>query len=212
MKCHICNKDVESFQDEKRGITFYHCKACEYLFKDPECYQDFDAQEARYNLHENDENDAGYQAYFQRFINFILPNIKTAKSALDFGCGRSTLLAILLEKEGLVCDAYDPIYHPNTLDDSKKYDLIVSTEVFEHLHQPSVVFEALLSRLKKGGYLALQTEFHPNEKDKILKWWYPNDPTHIVFFRRKTFEVLCVQNGCELIAQNSKNMVLIKKC
>ncbi|NOR55607.1 MAG: methyltransferase domain-containing protein [Sulfurovum sp.] len=211
MHCHICRKEVESFVDEKTQITYYHCHGCEYIFKSPENYQDFSTQEERYNLHENNENDAGYQAYFQRFLDFILPNIKEAKTVLDFGCGRSTLLASMLEKEGFVCDVYDPIYHPNTLDDSKKYDLIVSTEVFEHLHQPREVFESLIERLEEGGYLALQTQFHPNDVEQFKKWYYHQDATHIVFFRAKTFDVLCEQNDCELITDNNKNMVVIKK-
>lgn len=211
MTCHICAKRVESFKDEKTQIPYYVCESCEYIFKSPECYQDLETQKVRYNLHENNVDDKGYIAYFQRFLDFTLPLAETPKAALDFGCGRTSLLASLLQKEGISCDFYDPIYHPDTLDRSKKYDLIVSTEVFEHLHQPKEVFESLVSRLKEGGYLALQTQFHPNDQEAFKKWYYHQDPTHIVFFRAKTFEVLCEQYGCELIADNNKNMVVIKK-
>jgi 2-polyprenyl-3-methyl-5-hydroxy-6-metoxy-1,4-benzoquinol methylase len=211
MKCHICNQVTESFVDEKTNITYYHCINCEYLFKSPECYQDFTTQKERYNLHENDENDSGYQAYFRRFLDFILPLVDNPKTALDFGCGRSSLLASLLKQEGIDCDYYDPIYHPDTLDEKKKYDLIVSTEVFEHLHQPREVFESLLNRLEEGGYLALQTQFHPNNVEAFKKWYYHKDPTHIVFFTAYTFSVLCKGYGVEFIGDNGKNMVLIRK-
>ncbi len=211
MNCHICDKPTESFIHEKTNITYYHCNACEYIFKTPECYQDFSTQKERYNLHENDENDEGYQAYFQRFLDFTLPLIGKPNISLDFGCGRSSLLASLLEKEGINCDYYDPIYHPITLNDSKKYELIVSTEVFEHLHQPRVVFEYLLERLEEGGYLALQTQFHPNDVEAFKKWYYHQDPTHIVFFTAQTFRILCEIYGCEFVGDNGKNMVVIKK-
>lgn len=211
MNCHICNNICDTFVHEKTNITYYHCNNCEYIFKSPECYQDFTTQKERYNLHENDENDEGYQAYFQRFLDFILPLLDKPKTALDFGCGRSSLLASLLKKEGIECDYYDPIYHPNTLDEKKKYELIVSTEVFEHLHQPREVFESLLERLEEGGYLALQTQFHPNDVDAFKKWYYHQDPTHIVFFTAHTFRVLCKENGVEFIADNGKNMVLMRK-
>jgi SAM-dependent methyltransferase len=192
-------------------MTYYHCKACEYIFKSPECYQDLERQKERYNLHENNENDTGYRAYFQRFLNFILPYVEKPQSALDFGCGRTSLLAKLLKEEGIDCDYYDPIYHPHTLEEKKKYNLIVSTEVFEHLHQPREVFKSLLKRLNVGGYLAIQTEFHSNEKASFEKWWYPQDPTHIVFFRAKTFKVLCEIYRCKFVEDNGKNMVLIKR-
>ncbi len=211
MKCHICGQVTESFIDEKTNITYYHCNNCEYIFKSPECYQDLTTQKERYNLHENDENDTGYQAYFQRFLDFILPLLDKPKTALDFGCGRSSLLASLLKKEGIDCDYYDPIYHPDTLIETKKYGLIVSTEVFEHLHQPREVFESLLDRLEEGGYLALQTQFHPNDVGGFKKWYYHQDPTHIVFFTAKTFSVLCKEFGVEFIADNGKNMVLLRK-
>jgi len=211
LNCHICDKPTESFIHEKTNITYYHCNACEYIFKTPECYQDFSTQKERYNLHENDENDEGYQAYFQRFLDFTLPLVGKPNISLDFGCGRSSLLASLLEKEGINCDYYDPIYHPITLNDSKKYELIVSTEVFEHLHQPRVVFEYLLERLEEGGYLALQTQFHPNDVEAFKKWYYHQDPTHIVFFTAQTFRILCEIYGCEFVGDNGKNMVVIKK-
>ena len=211
MNCHICDKATESFVHEKTNITYYHCKSCEYIFKSPEYYQDFDAQKERYNLHENNENDEGYKAYFQRFLDFVLPFVGQPKSALDFGCGVSSLLASLLDEKGIDTDYYDPIYHPNTLSDSKKYEIIVTTEVFEHLHNPNEVFISLLSRLKNGGYLAIQTEFHSNNSTAFKKWWYSQDPTHIVFFRPQTFRVLCEQNRCKYIADNKKNMVVIQK-
>ncbi len=211
MKCHICSQECSGFVDEKTTIEYGYCKICEYIFKSPEHHQDFSTQKERYNLHENDENDEGYQAYFQRFLDFMLPLVGQPKRALDFGCGRSSLLATLLEKEGVSCDYYDPIYHPDRLDDTKKYDLIVSTEVFEHLHQPKEVFKMLLSKLKEGGYLALQTQFHPEDEEAFKKWYYHKDPTHIVFFTVKTFRVLCEQFDCEFMGDNGKNMVVVRK-
>ena len=211
MYCHICRKAVESFVHEKTGIQYYYCNSCEYIVKDPSCYQSIEAQKARYDLHENDENDPGYQAYFQRFLDFVLPLAGQPETALDFGCGRSSLLAKLLCREGMKCDYYDPLYHPDNLNNSKKYELIVSTEVFEHLHNPKEVFEDLLNRLEPGGYLAIQTQFHPNEAALFKKWYYHQDPTHIVFFRAKTFRVLAKMYGCEFVGDNGKNMVVIKK-
>jgi len=211
MNCHICNGSTENFLHQKTNMLYYHCKACEYIFKSPECYQDLERQKERYNLHENNEDDAGYRAYFKRFLDFTLPHVGTVQSALDFGCGRTSLLAKLLQKESINCDYYDPIYHPKTLDENKKYDLIVSTEVFEHLHQPKEVFGHLVKKLNENGYLAIQTQFHPNEKEAFKKWYYHHDSTHIVFFNVQTFRVLCNLFGCKLIGDNGKNIVVIQK-
>ena len=211
MVCHICKSDCISFLDEKTSITYYYCPACEYICKSPEYFQGFSLQKERYNLHENDEEDVGYQAYFQRFLDFTLPLTGKPQSALDFGCGASLLLAKMLEDEGISCDYYDPIYHSEGLVEDKKYDLIVSTEVFEHLHQPREVFRSLLERLEEGGYLALQTQYHPNDQEHFKKWYYHQDPTHIVFFTVQTFRVLCETFKCEYIGDNGKNIVVLRK-
>ena len=58
-------------------------------------------QKARYDLHENEEDNEGYRAYFQRFLDFVLPAVRKPENALDFGCGESSLLASMLEEEGI---------------------------------------------------------------------------------------------------------------
>jgi 2-polyprenyl-3-methyl-5-hydroxy-6-metoxy-1,4-benzoquinol methylase len=214
MNCHICEQKTQSFIDEETHILYYHCKACEYIFKSPKYYHDFNSQKKRYNLHTNNENDIGYIAYFQRFLDFVLPKITLTKDktikALDFGCGASSILSTMLKKEGIACDYYDPIYHP-VLDEMKKYRLIVSIEVFEHLHQPREVFSGLVNRLDKDGYLAIQTQFHSNDIATFKKWYYHQDPTHIVFFTIHTFSVLAEQYGCEIITDNAKNIIILQK-
>lgn len=211
MRCHICDEPTMMFMDEKAQMLYYHCSACEYIFKHPSVYQDVADQKARYDLHENEEGNEGYRAYFQRFLDFVLPLVQSPENALDFGCGESSLLASMLEEKGIACDHYDPIYHPDGLSEDTKYDLIVSTEVFEHLHQPREVFEDLIERLNVGGYLAIQTEFHPNEMGAFMHWYYTQDPTHIVFFRAKTFDVLAGLFNCRVVDDNAKNMIVIKK-
>ncbi len=211
MRCHICDEPTLMFMDQKQQMLYHHCRDCEYIFKHPSVYQDLAEQKARYDLHENEEESEGYRAYFQRFLDFVLPLVQNPKSALDFGCGESILLSSMLEEQGIACDYYDPLYHPEGLSDDKKYDLIVSTEVFEHLHQPREVFESLMKRLNVGGFLAIQTEFHPNEMGAFMHWYYTKDPTHIVFFTAKTFEVLSDLSKCRFVDDNGKNMLVIKK-
>ena len=211
MTCPICDDTTETFIDERSNITYYHCNTCEYIFKSPECHQSIAEQKSRYDLHENHEDHPGYKAYFERFLDFVLPLAGAPETALDFGCGRSSLLAKLLAERGIDCDYYDPLYYPENLDDSKKYELIVSTEVFEHLPDPKAVFGELVKRVESKGYLAIQTQFHPNDIEVFKKWYYHQDPTHIVFFRSQTFRVLSEKYGCEFVEDNGKNMVVIRK-
>jgi len=211
LDCHICEKKSKIFINEKTKINYYDCQDCEYIFKSAENYQDFKTQKKRYDLHQNKDSDKQYEAYFQHFLDFVLPKISKAKTVLDFGCGASTLLAQMLEKKGFKSTYFDPIYYPEISLDEKKYDLIVSVEVFEHLSQPKETFAYLIEKLNTGGHLAIQTEFHPNNKEAFMSWYYPQDPTHIVFFRKKTFEVLAKDFSCNIVADNGKNMIIIAK-
>ena len=144
-------------------------------------------------------------------MDFILPLTGTPQRALDFGCGATSLLAKMMTEEGIECDFYDPIYHPKTTYQDNNYDLIVSVEVFEHLHHPKEVFGHLFSLLNEGGYLAIQTQFHYDDIEQFLNWHYRLDPTHIVFFSPETFRYLADLYGGEYRGDNGKNMLVIQK-
>ena len=115
MKCPICSEGCHPFTDEKLYMRYCHCRACHFIFKSPDHYQAYDEQKKRYDLHQNEESSEGYQAYFKRFMDYILPLTGNPKSALDFGCGATSLLAKMMREEGIDCDFYDPVYHPETL-------------------------------------------------------------------------------------------------
>jgi len=211
MRCGLCFQKAERFLKDVGGVDFYYCSSCDFVFKDPVSFWSMEDQKSRYDLHENDPEDEGYRAYFKRFLDFVTPYMPKSGSVLDFGCGRSTLLADMLREKGFSADAYDPIYHPEIPYHSKKYDIVVSTEVFEHLHDPISVFETLLGVLSEEGVLALQTQFFPAEVSEFARWYYHKDPTHIVFFRAETFSHLARRYDCELLAHNGKNMVVLRK-
>jgi len=196
--------------DMKSQIEYFECGRCELIVKSPDKFSDFKEQKMRYDLHENSADDIGYQKYFGRFIDFLLPQIDGVESALDFGCGASTLLSQMLKRYDIECDYYDPIYHPDLSFESRKYDLIVSVEVFEHLHDPRGTFEMLIGRLNTSGYLAIQTEFRSSSREEFLEWYYRLDPTHIVFFSPKTLETLSDIYSLVPISHNSKNMILFQ--
>jgi len=48
-------------------------------------------------LHQNEEEDRGYQMYFENFLNFTLLD-NELQEALDFGCGKTSLLAQMSDR------------------------------------------------------------------------------------------------------------------
>ena len=212
MKCPICTSPTNTFVDNKLSVTCHACPECRYTFKSPKHHHDFSAQKARYDLHENDPDDPGYRAYFQRFLDYVLPRVPATEGrALDFGCGASDLLASMLTEGGYTTDRYDPIYHPDSAYVSQSYDLIVSTEVFEHLDDPLATLRHLTERLTPTGYLALQTQFLPETREAFLSWYYRLDPTHIGFFTPRTFTVMSEIVGLRVMGEDGVNKVVMHK-
>ncbi len=210
MECLVCGYKGKRFEDSKGGIGYFYCEQCNTVMKEKEGFLDLEAQKMRYDLHENSDDNEEYRGYFERIVEFVLPYVD-AKNALDFGCGASNLLAKVLDSKGMTCDSYDPIYHPGTPYRDKRYDMIISIEVFEHLHDPRAVLDELSSLLGSGGYLVIGTAFIPKSLDSFLRWYYRLDPTHIVFFSLRSFEVLAEDFGFELTAHNGKNLLVLQK-
>jgi len=92
---------------------------------------------------------------------------------------------------------------------SKKYDFITCTETAEHFFDPYKEFNVLDGLLVSGGWLGVMTCFLTDE-ELFGNWHYRRDPTHVVFYAEKTFEVIASQRewSCEI---KSKDIVLLKK-
>ncbi len=212
MNCKICNKPTISFIDKRNNWEFFHCQKCEFIFKNPKNYVDKTNELKQYSHHNNTMESSGYVEMFKKFINFIFkPYTQDIKTALEFGSGPGPVLSELLKQKGLKVDIYDKYFSPQKVYENKKYDLITSTEVIEHIQNPLEVFELFSNHIKKDGYLALMTQFHKNKEENFKKWWYKNDPTHICFFRPYTFEVLANMNGFEVLSNDLIKSVLLKK-
>ena len=212
MNCLICNSNTDIIKCEKNNWEFFHCKKCEFIFKNPSDYVDETNELKQYKNHNNNMESTGYVEMFEKFINNTFrPYLKDIETVLEFGSGPGPVLAELLKREGLNVDIYDKFFSPQKVFDGKKYDLITSTEVIEHINNPVDIFNFFTSHIKKDGYLALMTQFHENDAQEFKRWWYKNDPTHICFFRPHTFEILASISGFKVIKYDSKKSVLLQK-
>ncbi|PLY15373.1 MAG: class I SAM-dependent methyltransferase [Sulfurimonas sp.] len=175
-------------------------------------YVDEVREKKHYDKHHNSFESLGYVKMFEDLIEeFVAPLKENIKSALDFGCGEGEVLPVLLERNNIVCDRYDLFYFPQKVYLGKEYDIILSTEVFEHLKNPLEIFKELLSYVKKDGYLLLMSAFHPSNDEEFLKWWYIRDITHIGFFNLKTFEYIADALDVKIVKHNLKNIIIFQK-
>lgn len=212
MLCKICQNNTISFFHQSLSKDYFYCNACEFISLHDTFVVDLEKEKAQYGNHHNSLENEGYVKMFEDFMDLFWDRL-TCKEihALDFGSGPTPVLAKLLERRGATVDCYDKFYQPETIFEMQTYDLITSTEVFEHLENPLETLKMLTNHLKPNGIIAIMTLFHPNNTELFLKWWYPRDPTHISFFTCKTLDILGEKCGLKRISEDGKRVIVFQK-
>lgn len=152
---------------------------------------------------------------FQEKINTVKKVCPEVSRILDYGCGYEPVLKELLEMEGYQVNAYDPFFFPNG-DSQKEYDLIISTETFEHFKEPQEDLKRLTPKISEKGYLAVMTCFYPEKKnsfciESLSKWYYKRDPTHVAFYGQKTFSWIAEEFEMKICHNNKSNFIIFQK-
>ena len=147
-----------------------------------------------------------------KIIKKICPEVNTV---LDYGCGYEPVLQTLLKREEYRARAYDPIFFPHG-DTRKEYDLIISTETFEHFKKPWKELTRLIPKISNGGYLAVMTRFYPETTnapclESFSKWYYKRDPTHVAFYGQKTFSWMAEKFELEICHNNKIDFIILQK-
>ena len=166
---------------------YYKCKACHGIYVDKNYLPDNASEKQRYELHDDDTNASGYRKFVSPITSSITKDFKVGDEGLDFGAGTSAIISVVLNEHNYKISNYDPFFHvfPELLE--KKYDYISSCEVIEHFYNPYKEFSLLKSMLKDGSKLYLMTEVYDEGID-FASWYYKNDPTHVFFYSKETFE------------------------
>lgn len=212
MLCKICQNNTISFFSAALSKHYFYCPACEFISINPSFIVNLEREKAQYENHHNSLENEGYVKMFEDFMD-MFGEIFTCKEidALDFGSGPTPVLGELLKRRGATVDCYDKFYQPQTIFKNKTYDLITSTEVFEHLENPLETLKMLVDCLKPNGIIAIMTLFHPNDTELFLQWWYPRDPTHISFFTCKTLKILGEKCDLQMLKEDGKRVVVFKR-
>ncbi len=209
--CKICSHKTRVIIDTKSNTSYYSCNFCDFISLDHTHLLSRAEEESRYRQHNNTLENEGYVSMLRKFITtYIIPYQASIKTALDFGCGSNPVLASLLQEEGIAVDTYDKFFSRNEVYINRKYDLITSTEVFEHLKEPIDSFKLLRGLLNENGILAIMTMFHPNDDKKFQDWWYRRDKTHISFYTLNTIRHLANTFDMNLIHYDEKNACILQ--
>jgi 2-polyprenyl-3-methyl-5-hydroxy-6-metoxy-1,4-benzoquinol methylase len=147
-----------------------------------------------YQLHNNNPFDAGYRKYLSKVTNPMIDYLERIVcqdiNILDFGCGPGPTISVVLGEKGWVVQNYDPIFFPDKRALQFHYDLVSSTEVVEHFHEPRVGWDQLVSLLTDNGHLIVMTQCsdpYLNPKE-FQQWRYIRERSHVVFYHSQTMK------------------------
>lgn len=187
-RCSLCNNEtIEYAKTRKRNYLF--CPFCNSVQMDPDFYISLEKEKQRYELHNNDVSDLGYQNFVKPITSYITNNINKESLGLDFGAGHGPVISEILKSKGYKIKIYDPFFHNDLSLLDSKYDFIISCEVIEHFHNPDKEFKLLRSLLNPNSKLILMTDPFKSTTD-FPKWYYKNDETHVFFYSKQTFQYI----------------------
>lgn len=181
--CPLCNSQGAPFQN----VQFRKCSWCQSVFRCPEFFMSLGKEKARYEEHNNDIKNTGYQKFVTPIVDEVLKNHINQEVWLDFWAGTWPVISHLLWQKWFNLCLYDPFFHNEPKLLLQKYDFIIACEVIEHFHNPKKEFELLHSLLRPNGKLYIMTDLYSPEID-FSNWYYKNDKTHVFFYTEQAFK------------------------
>jgi len=209
LACPLCHQSGAPLFHEDKKRPYQRCQQCYLVFVPQSWHLSAAAEKAEYDLHENSVDDLGYRTFLTRVFAPLCERLEVGSEGLDFGCGPGPALAAMFREAGFSMALYDKFYAPDATVLSRQYDFICCTEVIEHIADPATVLPSLLSCLRPGGWLGVMTK-QVIDQQAFARWHYKNDPTHIAFYSRETFEWLAQQFQLELHFID-RDVVLLQK-
>jgi len=207
--CPLCGyKETETVRGPL-SRSYSKCLNCGIVYVPPEFFPSAEESRKRYLQHKNTPESSGYVGFLRKALDPVFPYMKKGFKALDFGCGHQPVLAGILENLGLGCDYYDPLFFPEGIK-SLSYDIIFSTETFEHFQEPAAEISYIFSLIRPGGYLSVMTRLIPSDRD-FYDWFYPRDPTHIVFYESRSFSYIAGKWKSSILYNDGESVLLLKK-
>lgn len=202
--CRVCGHLTTEWTHLRLASKYFYCNHCEFVSKDETMRVTPDEAFKIYNTQKNSIDDQRYVASFHKFLKeAVFPFSNSLKNGLDFGSGPNPVLSQILTRDyGYDMDVYDLYYAPDRLNIDKKYDLVTSTEVAEHIPEPLNYFRQMKSLLTDTGTLAIMTQFHQNNALHFSDWHYARDKSHMSFYTEKTMKIIAQKVGLKVVFTN----------
>jgi hypothetical protein len=187
--CPLCSGSQVNKISQDQDRDYFLCPNCNLIFVPSAQFLSAAEEKARYDLHQNSPDDQRYRQFLSRVLIPMQKRLQPGSCGLDFGSGPGPTLSVMFKEIGHSMEIYDIFYarEPSVL--NRQYDFVTATEVLEHLHNPGQELDRLWTLLKPGGNLGIMTQL-VKDQETFSRWYYKNDPTHVCFYSRSTFQWL----------------------
>ncbi len=208
-RCPLClSANTKHYHQDQERI-YLNCPVCNLVFVPEQYFLSETEEKTRYNSHQNSEHDPKYRNFLNRLFQPLNNKLTANSYGLDFGSGPGPTLSKMFEQRGHKVDIYDYFYANNPEVFNNLYDFITASEVVEHLHHPNSTFAKLWKILKPQGWLGIMTKLVIDEQ-AFANWHYKRDPTHVMFYSKKSFEFMAHNWNAQLLFMNN-DVILFQK-
>lgn len=227
--CSICSAQKLRKLNGYEKDHLVTCEECSFVFSN-----------IRPSQEELDKVYSGYSRDFGRTEATLqkmretavwLKNLSNAKRVIDVGCGDGGYLSIF---KNLGCQVYGTEFDSRTeeicrnkgitmlqggimplLDEfegQEKFDLVIFTEVIEHINNPLDVIENISRLLRKGGLMYITTPNFASLERRVLgpQWGMIAYPEHISFYSPKTIDLILRKCGYEKVFLRTENISVFR--
>lgn len=181
--CPLCNHHGDLYHKNE----FFLCRTCHGIFRSEKYLLSPARERSRYEKHNNDVNDKGYQRFVSPITNAVQKECSIDDVGLDFGAGTDSAVSKILRDNNYNIKQYDLFFHNHPELLQQTYDYIICCEVIEHFHNPKKEFALLKQLLKPHGTLYCMTDIY-NPTITFSSWYYKDDETHVFIYQKKTLE------------------------
>ena len=207
--CPLCSAAETTPRATIRARAYLRCSTCGLIFVHPGHRLTVEEEAKRYRLHNNSADARGYTDFLRRLADQVTARLPRGSTGLDFGCGPTPVMAMLLNSDGYPTKSYDPIFFPDRDVLRATYDFVTCSEVVEHTSAPDRVFVQLGDLVRNGGVIAVMTQMYDKVAD-FETWWYVRDPTHVSFFCMDTMRWIAHHFNW-VLSQPAENVVLFTR-
>lgn len=206
--CPMClNKSSFSQVSGPDHRIFLSCDKCKLVFTATSFQPKRKEEEKRYKQHKNGIQYPGYVKFLNQAIEPALPFLLKKMKGLDYGCGPTPTLSLLLERQGYTCENYDPIFFPDLPEGP--FDFIFATECFEHFFFPAREMQKIKNLLSPEGFLIVMTEKW-TKPELFARWYYAKDSTHVSFYHADTFLFIAEKFKFNILESNNPRVVMMQ--